>query len=483
MASKLIKLLARKINELPSLPIVAQKILQIASHQSSTVNDLANIVMIDPSLTAKVLRVVNSSFYGLKSPVTTVTHAISLLGFNVIKNMVLGISIFEVLKVRAKDSALDHMALWKHSIACGMFSRAIVKMYVSQSRGQPGKPRFFQGDIHQMSMDIAEEAFIGALLHDIGKILLDQFFPDELRSIIQRASLNEEAIWDVEREIIGVPHTEVGAWLARTWRLPRIHRWCIRYHHLTPHKDSLMSKDCHMMAVIVEVSDFFVRLFDKGFSDNPWLQIFPEELWEFIGIKESDYEQILLSLKEEIKETMMVFGLESDSGDSSLQEGERADRLKGFKILLCNMAPRFIDPLRMVLNSLELEWEYVAIGKDIKEKARSFEPDILLIDLLDHCVNDESLIPQLRNIREEMTGPVMILDANGWRRLQSPLSGEGPVLGFSMLPSRSRLIQEIEKAITSNGRLIGRWGSRESGFDNVAVSSADNMAEKSRKKP
>jgi HD-like signal output (HDOD) protein len=80
MASNLIKLLVRKINELPSLPIVAQKVLHTASHRSATVQELADIIMMDPSLTAKVLRVVNSSFYGLRSQVTTVTHAIALLG-------------------------------------------------------------------------------------------------------------------------------------------------------------------------------------------------------------------------------------------------------------------------------------------------------------------------------------------------------------------------------------------------------------------
>jgi len=134
----------------------------------------------------------------------------------------------------------------------------------------------------------------------------------------------------------------------------------------------------------------------------------------------------------------------------------------------------------MVLNSLEMRWEGVAIGKDLIEKARSFEPDIVLIDLLDHIVDDESLIPLLRNLRKEMAGPIVMLGLNGWRRVQRHLLGEGPVFGFSMLPNRDRLIREIARAISPNGSLDGRYESQESDSGGVALPLVDSIDGKNR---
>jgi HD-like signal output (HDOD) protein/tRNA A-37 threonylcarbamoyl transferase component Bud32 len=479
MASNLIKLLVRKINELPSLPVIAQKVLHTASHRSATVQELADIIMMDPSLTAKVLRVVNSSFYGLKSQVTTVTHAIALLGFNIIKNMVLGISIFEALKVKSENSAIDHMALWEHSLACGIYSRYMAREYLSQYREGSDHSGFFPGS-DRMNPNISEEAFIAGLLHDIGKILFDHFYPGEFKEIVQKSSLKEQDICDVEKEIAGFSHTEVGAWLARYWRLPRIHRRCIRNHHGIPSIDSLRSRNHHLMALIVGVSDFFVRLFDAGYSANTWLRILPQEHWDFIGLKESDYERIIHTLGAGIDDAKKAFGFGGSSGGLSVEGQNKLEMLKGRKALLSYLTPKSIDPVRMILKSLDFEWEGVVIGRDLIEKASSFEPDILFIDVNDHVVDEESLISIFGNLSKKMKGPIVMFGLNDWRRVKKNLMWEGPVLGFSMLPGRNRLIQKISSTISLNGEFNGQSESHESDFGDDSQPVADYTGERER---
>jgi HD-like signal output (HDOD) protein len=451
MDPSVIQMLVKNTEDLPVLSVVAQKILSITNDRFSNTKNLADIVMMEPALSAKILKIANSSLYNLPSEVTTLTHAISLLGYKVVQNMVFGISVLEALKEQSKEPTFDHNGLWEHSLACAIFSRSLVKQLVLQLKVQQKEPgNRLKERIGRLGPNVSEEAFVGGLFHDIGKILMGKFFAKEFRAAIQRATLNEENLWDLEREIIGVPHTELGDWLAQYWKLPGIFRWCISHHHFIPRDALMASEEPVFMALIVAVSDFFVRLFDIGYSANPWMEIPPEDLWNTVGIEENKYREILKSIGEQVDDVKHSFGIRKASSAQDAQRNTVLDQLKQYRFLLSSIHLRKIDPLAIVLNSIGLESESAGFGSDLVDKSWALNPDFVLIDLMGQQIKGQELVSLLRRIRDRVKSPIMLFGTDSRIGLPKDLLEKGAISSFSMLPCRNRLIQEFARGNASN---------------------------------
>lgn len=200
--------LARSEN-LPVLPQVANNVLKLVDSPEASPRALEQVIIRDPAVTAKILRVANSSFYGL-SGVETIGRAVATLGMNTIRSLVVGIAYQQLMAGKEQASHYNKTEFWKHSLAVGVASKIIgmIKM--------PSK---------------AEELYGIGMMHDIGIMVMDRFLPNELNLIIQTAQVKKCAISEIEAELLGFDHTDVGALLAEKWGFSGAMLAGIKYHH------------------------------------------------------------------------------------------------------------------------------------------------------------------------------------------------------------------------------------------------------------
>jgi len=206
--SKRVRRITDSILSLPTLPTVIAKMLELVDNPKTSASSLSNLVSRDQVLTAKILKMANSSFYAFPRQIATVKLAIVVLGFENVKEMALSLSVLNTFKGE-NSSHFDNSLFWQHSIAVGACTRMLAR---------------------DSCYRLAGEAFVAGLLHDIGKVVLNQYLPSEfakIQSLIFDEGFSTES---AELEILGVTHAEVGGWLAERWNLPEILVEGIKYH-------------------------------------------------------------------------------------------------------------------------------------------------------------------------------------------------------------------------------------------------------------
>jgi putative nucleotidyltransferase with HDIG domain len=231
----------QKIDNLPTLPVVASKLLEMLSSDNTSMGQIAEVLSTDPALTSKVLKISNSAYFGVTKRIDTIRLALVVLGMKEINNILLSISLF---KTFPDDSELDfdRKEFWTHSIAVGYLAQHITKSFGIATHG---------------------EEFTAGLIHDIGKIILEQYFHDDFIEILQL--IDEDGVKDFEAEekILGVTHPDLGAWLARKWRIPSHLVEAIRYHHMP----SFAQKN-KLLPAIVNISNSIANFYEIGMSAN-----------------------------------------------------------------------------------------------------------------------------------------------------------------------------------------------------------------------
>ena len=204
------KLLILEVLELPTLSTVLSKILKVAGNDRSNASDLAEVISKDQSLTANILKIANSAYFGLSQQVPTVSRAIVVLGFDAVKSIALSASIIHAFPEGTGHDHFDRSKFWTHSLACAYLSRMAANM------------------THRAEM---ETAFVCGLLHDIGKIILDVYFPDSYRTVLTRLANGDMTSMEAEDQVLGFTHAEVGMWITQRWRFPKSIVFSIANHH------------------------------------------------------------------------------------------------------------------------------------------------------------------------------------------------------------------------------------------------------------
>jgi putative nucleotidyltransferase with HDIG domain len=199
----------KRIRQLPTLPTITTTINSALKKPSTSADDLARIIAKDQSLSSKVLKMVNSAYYGTNREITSIKHAVSVLGFNEISKVVLAISVFESLGGNGFNG-FNRQAFWIHSLGCAIFSTIIA------------------GEISYPQPD---DALSAGLLHDIGKVITDRYFQTEMEEV-QKLVLTQPLLFhEAEQKVMGIDHTQLGEWLLTTWNIPANICNAVRYHH------------------------------------------------------------------------------------------------------------------------------------------------------------------------------------------------------------------------------------------------------------
>lgn len=210
MAVHNIKEKIQNIIHLPALPAIAMEVVSIIEKPDTDVHTLSGLIAKDQVLASKILKIANSPFYGYSKTISTLDFAIVVLGFDTLKDAVLSVALISHLnKNISKD--FDMNAFWNHSIATSIISRELAK--------------------HLNYKSHATEVFVGGLVHDIGILVLNQYFKKEFEEVIEMMKSNPVTILEAERKILGVSHDEVGGWLAQRWNFPKSLIEIMKYHH------------------------------------------------------------------------------------------------------------------------------------------------------------------------------------------------------------------------------------------------------------
>lgn len=249
-------------DQLASLPDIFYKLNAAIEDPDCTFDDIGEIISIDPSLTARLLRIVNSAFYGFSTQVETVTHALTIIGTDQLAQLVLATSVMNQFKGIPSD-LVDMDSFWRHSISAGLAARSIAAL-----SGEYNVERFF----------------VAGLLHDVGRLVLCIKAPDETRAIFAKAEASGKLLYLEEQEILGFDHAELGGELLKSWRLPARLVEAVSFHHV-PGK----SKNHPEETAAVNLADAIAYSMKLGSSGETVVPPMDPKSWEKIGLPESLY--------------------------------------------------------------------------------------------------------------------------------------------------------------------------------------------------
>jgi len=303
------KIATRK--NLPTLPHILLKLIDTCNQERGSLKDISEIIEKDPSLSIKILRLVNSAYYRLPNRIENMDQAVALVGTNAIKNIAICASVHEAFN-QAKGNAIFNLKLfWWHSLKCAVLSRLIAK-----------KTRYSHPD----------EAFLSGLLHDIGKLVLLVNFPEQYTELLETYKDKQHLILVGETRL-GATHCEVGGWLLHRWKLQSFMADSVLYHH----EPKTRILNALPLVQIVYVANALCREPVLGEEEGPKIaeDIFGfngPDVEEFLSQSDEETKQVAQSLHIEIEQPE---GLISPSSESDLKKREDlAHEVKHFSLLL-----------------------------------------------------------------------------------------------------------------------------------------------------
>ncbi|MBF0327851.1 MAG: HDOD domain-containing protein [Nitrospirae bacterium] len=256
--------------DLPTIPVLHQKIVNVLKKDNYSEDDISKLLEKDQVLASKLLKLVNSPFYGVFGRVASVKRAAMLLGSNLLNGFVMSATLFN-----STDKSI--VALWDHSYCCSTVAGYIAK---------------------KLNMKTAEEVMTGALIHDLGKVLIKRQLPEEAIAVEEAAKSKRITALDAEKMVIGMSHDEVGIWLAEQWNLPKIIKDIIGYHH-SPSLCSAHPKE----AAVVHLADIIVKGIGVTGSSDLYVPALDEKALAALALSDDDIMDIV---------TGVVSNIESD---------------------------------------------------------------------------------------------------------------------------------------------------------------------------
>jgi len=286
-----------QFSELPSMPQIISRVREISEDPKSSAADLANIVLSDHSLTTRILRIANSAFYGQYSgKVSTITQAIVLMGFNSVRNTVMGIAVYDSFAKLEKQAEFNLTTFWTKSLGCGVVAKCLA-----------GRLRYKS----------SEEAFIAGFMHDIGQPVICMIFADEVPKIGHLVSRTDDPVRH-EREKLGIDHQEVGEWLGKKWNLPPVLLKPMRHHHRV--SIGLREKSTIPLVDLIYAADMVInKMADPMINNDEIAGLIGNDLRHLLGIKEKDLAQVIENAAKQTCEIAAELSIKITSFDAAPQ--------------------------------------------------------------------------------------------------------------------------------------------------------------------
>ena len=229
--------LIEMVDKIPTFQESVHRILALTTSADCSPKDLVQVIEYDPILTMKVLKLVNSAYFGLSQEVISINHAVVYVGINTIKNVAISVATTGALP-KTNKAGLNMNQFWAHSLAVGVIAKLLAE---NKGVGKNEQANYF----------------VAGLLHDIGKVLFAHFLPNDYKKVLQKAEHENMPIHQAEKQLLGFDHSEIGAMVAEKWQLPAELVDSIKSHHATKNEDqsplSLAIYAANQMAHYIEL--------------------------------------------------------------------------------------------------------------------------------------------------------------------------------------------------------------------------------------
>ena len=230
------------IENLATLPNIATEILEMIRKSNSNMREIARVIEKDVSVTTKILKVSNSPLWGFAGRIDNVNRALVILGLKQVTNIVVAVSLYSAFTKLKPNPYFNREKFWLHSAATGQISRTLSK---------------------KLKLNFHGEDFVAALIHDIGKFILDQFLSEQFKYTLEYAQNSGKKIVDAEKEVLGCDHAEIGAWLLQRWNFPEAISTAVLFHHhpekAPQHRD---------LTSVIHISDMLCEMWGIGFDED-----------------------------------------------------------------------------------------------------------------------------------------------------------------------------------------------------------------------
>ena len=264
-----LRLQVEKVSNLPTLPGIVTRIAEMVDSPETTGRQLGREIAKDQVISAKVLKLVNSGFYGFSEPISTIQHAVTLLGFNTVKSLVLSSTVLDLMK----DSL---PGLWEHSLACARTCSIIAG---------------------HIELDEQEEISTAGLLHDLGKVILRQTMEREFRRIANYVDRADMLFYQAEEKVLGVNHGEMGGWLLEKWALPpKLVEPIVDHHDFRPNRDYAEN------TAILHLADILCRAQAFGSGGDRKIPRLAPNVLETLKLTIDDVCEIMGRMQEELRD-------------------------------------------------------------------------------------------------------------------------------------------------------------------------------------
>jgi HD-like signal output (HDOD) protein len=262
-----IKRQIEKMGELPTLPHVVQKIVLMSNRSDTSAEDLGKIIEKDQVLAAKVLKLANSPFYGFPARIASVSHAVVVLGLNVVKGLTLGATAFDMMKAAGMEE------LWRHSLGVAMMAHILAA---------------------RAGMKNPEELFAAGLLHDLGKVVLQAKLPELGAQIERTFAQSDGSRTQVEQEVLGLTHADMAGWLGDMWHLPITLKDPMMFHH-----QPVLARDAEAQTAVVHVADVLVKAMGCGDAGDNLVPPLNQKAWQLMHLDEAGLDECLRKAAQE----------------------------------------------------------------------------------------------------------------------------------------------------------------------------------------
>ena len=268
----------RKEHQLPALPQVFLELQQAINRSNTSAGDLAEIISQDPSLTAFLLRMVNSAFYSLPMQIDTISRAVTVVGVNQLSTLAVGTSVMSLFK-DVPAEVLDVEQFWKHSLTCGLIARRLCRI---TGKGDP------------------ERAFVAGLLHDIGQLILLQSEPERASAVLSHARARDVLLYEEEKSLLGFDHATLGGMLLRKWNFPFVLVTSVLEHHHPKEKQKEAEPG------LVHCAETIATGLGIGSSGEYFVQPPDPAIWASMELTADRMDEMIEDLDEELEESFAV---------------------------------------------------------------------------------------------------------------------------------------------------------------------------------
>lgn len=244
------------LSDIPSLPIVASRILHIVADDNSSLEDLKRVISMDQSFSSRLLKVANSPYYRASNTIADITDAITRIGFTTVQALVFAISLKDL---RRPLNKVDFQ-LWEHSLAVSVASGLIARDLGMMSTGEP---------------------FVYGLLHDIGKVVINLSLKNDFSEVIRLVEAQNIPFWEAEKSVLGFDHGDMGRYVAEQWRLPASLAFVIANHHEADILDSEETNDLKKKTLLVKAADALCSSLEIGLTHSGELSA---KEWQFLKL-------------------------------------------------------------------------------------------------------------------------------------------------------------------------------------------------------